>query len=270
MASLSYSVEIKGVELSDPIKVDRPRLEISRLTLTTQKQTDRKMLLNIKLEIDKVDESEEQVNNLHEKFTIWIEQLVEEFVLTFSYRLNFIGNICREGGTIRDASGKQISNCNSRIQLHHRNSRIVAFHNDSEEVKNYLYKLGDFSKDTPSWQREIASKMLRTSLSVDDAVVSYLLLYNTLVVVVEYQKNNTSQKTIDSFITSELDMSVQRFQSPRNSNVQETIFTKLRNDIHHAHDRSANGFDWSKTAEDAQSQLGELRKLVAYAIQNYT
>ncbi len=291
-ASLSYSIEIAGLELTEPMKKDRPRPEVAHLTLTTQKQPDRKILLNMKIKIDQLDESERQVADLHQKFAYWVELLVEQFVLTFLHTLNYVGSVRYERGRICSEDQAFITN-EHRVSLFHENSTTRALHNDSEEVKNYLHKLGDFSKDTPSRQREIASKMLKTSLSVDDAVVSYLLLYNTLLFVVEpvvkqRRQNNKdknkrpSQNEVDNFIKDALGSSVgvvTRYgETPGVSTSnggsvkkwQETLFTKHRNDVGHAHDRSTDKFNWDETVSNIEGQLRELRKLVADAIERYT
>lgn len=275
-ASLSYSVEIKGLEFPSPIKVSRPRTEIAHLTLTTQRQLD-KILLNIELEIDKLEESERQVADLRKKFVSWVELLVDKFVLIFSHSLNYVGSVRYKIGRIC-SEGRMLAEAQHNLPIGVSRSITQMIPSSSEEVMNYSSELKNLSK--PSLQREIASKMLKTSLSVDDAVVSYLLLYNALSFVVEQVKSNSSQNVIDNFIKDDLGSSVEvdtrlgkSPKTPSGKSVekwQETLFTKLRNDVSHAHDRSTDKFNWDETVSNIEGQLRELRKLVADAIKRYT
>jgi hypothetical protein len=97
-----------------------------------------------------------------------------------------------------------------------------------------------------------------------DGVVRFLVFYSALALAALFRFGNGSQQKVDQLLLA-LNPSLPVTPSPRNSNINETLYTKMRNDLIHAEDR---GCDPTAAIAAIQTKITEFQRDVAAVLLN--
>lgn len=114
----------------------------------------------------------------------------------------------------------------------------------------------------PPPQLQPAMEVFLAGLEVEDAVTRFLIHYNALALLCELLGRKTRQKDIDGLII-ETDPKCSKAPTGQRGG-DETLFTKARNDLIHAHDR---GQDPTTARKVIETQVRELQRIVAFALE---
>lgn len=106
--------------------------------------------------------------------------------------------------------------------------------------------------------RNVLIRLFRNSISQEDPVTRYLLLYNVLLFA-----NSDKQKELEICIIS-IDPNVEKKPSPKD-NKPETIYTRLRNEIGHARQEVES----QKTITEITEHLSKFTNIVKQVVLNH-
>ncbi len=127
-------------------------------------------------------------------------------------------------------------------------------------VSNLDQSLVKLLNSTENSNKTLFYKQFRFALQSEDHITRYMFCYNILLSL-----KHDKQKNVENFIKKELpNVPKSKRENQRNVNDEETVYTRLRNEI--AHIRSNTSFE--ETSKEIKARVNELEALVYKAIDN--
>lgn len=104
-------------------------------------------------------------------------------------------------------------------------------------------------------------RIFRAAMNNEDIVAKYMFLYQMLSLKLLNNKEQESQKSVDKFIISKVDENQHQYQRWIDTNRDETIYTRLRNQVGHNRGKMPE-----ETREAMEGKINELINLVKISI----
>jgi hypothetical protein len=131
---------------------------------------------------------------------------------------------------------------------------------DEEERIELFHSLNYGLQSAPNNSEAISKKLFRIALSNRDVTARYMLLYLILLYLKRDSSGKEKQKYVDEFIIGLIGVDESEYKvGPQMK--EETIFTKLRNEIGHF-----RNVDLDKTKQEMERTIGALIDIVKAAV----
>jgi hypothetical protein len=241
--TIRYSAESNGLKLQE-IRVSNEHPKIEEITINTDSSC---KLLVAEISFKDGCTQEEAIEIGDNLINIFFDQLSIEYDISIGTTERFL----------RKNTAKQTGNYGEVvIQPFLISGYGSSIYTPSEEQLNTIKD----SLEKARWERNINLQLYRSCIAQKDSVSRFMFLYNLLSVIAD-----DDQKIADEIITK-YEPEVEKKESPRKKRngeaIQETIYTRLRNEIAH---KRAGSFP-EKTRNEINSYVNKFQRIVKQAV----
>jgi hypothetical protein len=236
--TVKYNAKTSGLEI-DEISVDSPNPKITSIVCTVTK--DGEIEVSVKLKDVYCEDWPVQE----------IVQEVQQFIDVLSFEFNCPIHSLRETNyALMKKDGSDIS-------------QVISTNVGVWDSVSTLLKPGDESLDRLkqrylNFRQSSSLRLYSSAIQQKDPIARFMFLYNIILTL-----SDEKQVQVDSNIRS-VAPDTPETKSPRNQNIQETVYTRLRNEI--AHNRV--GADFNTTSEEVSQFVSKLENITRQLVMN--
>jgi hypothetical protein len=247
-AYINYSADIEGIIFeSFELETDHHLIESLILNMSGDRK---KIILEFSVNTDSIEQARELSQETSDKVINGLRFFYNAKVGKLSSGQKTLEVLNDDGSKTPHIYAEFTESCGVSVTLTRHldqlDPRLIALVN-SDDQKNFLYNQFGFA------------------MQIDDPVARYMLLYSILL-----QTKGDWQKEVDRFILNK-EPKVETFQPPEKSRPpksppqDETIYTKLRNEIGHVRE----GATFKETCQEIESKVKGLEHLTRLAIEEF-